>query len=376
MRVLHIYKDYAPVMGGIENHIAELAKAQRAQGIDARVLVTNTGPQTVESTIDGVPVVKTGRQLNISSAPISLAFYAALQRMEQGIDITHAHLPYPPGELGHMLLGRSRGLVLSYHSDIVRQKMLGTIYSPFLRILLRQSDRISVSNPTYVQTSPFLARVAEKCRVIPYGIDLSTFSASPARRQAAAEIRAAHAPKPLLLFVGRLRHYKGLNVLIDAMRAVDAHLLVVGAGMMEAEWRSQATALGLDQRITFLGDLTDDEKLTLLYAADLFVLPSTNRAEAFGIVLIEAMACGLPLISTELGTGTSFVNQHEETGLVVPPNDPGALAAAINRLLADPTLRQRMSQAALARAQGEFNVTPMAARMYDLYQDVLSAKKL
>jgi rhamnosyl/mannosyltransferase len=374
MRVLHIYKDYAPVMGGIENHIAELAKAQRAQGIDARVLVTNTGPQTVESTIDGVPVVKTGRQLNISSAPISLAFYAALQRMEQGIDITHAHLPYPPGELGHMLLGRSRGLVLSYHSDIVRQKMLGTIYSPFLRILLRQADRISVSNPTYVQTSPFLARVAEKCRVIPYGIDLSAFAASAARRQAAAEIRAAHAPKPLLLFVGRLRHYKGLNVLIDAMRAIDAHLLVVGAGMMEAEWRSQATALGLDQRITFLGDLTDDEKLTLLYAADLFVLPSTNRAEAFGIVLIEAMACGLPLISTELGTGTSFVNQHEETGLVVPPNDPGALAAAINRLLADPTLRQRMSQAALARAQGEFNVTTMAARMYDLYQDVLSTK--
>jgi rhamnosyl/mannosyltransferase len=273
-----------------------------------------------------------------------------------------------------MLLGRSRGLVLSYHSDIVRQKMLGTIYSPFLRILLRQADRISVSNPTYVQTSPFLARVAEKCRVIPYGIDLSAFAASAARRQAAAEIRAAHAPKPLLLFVGRLRHYKGLNVLIDAMRAIDAHLLVVGAGMMEAEWRSQATALGLDQRITFLGDLTDDEKLTLLYAADLFVLPSTNRAEAFGIVLIEAMACGLPLISTELGTGTSFVNQHEETGLVVPPNDPGALAAAINRLLADPALRQRMSQAALARAQGEFNVTTMAARMYDLYQDVLSTK--
>jgi rhamnosyl/mannosyltransferase len=375
MRVLHIYKDYAPVMGGIENHITILAQAQRAQGIDARVLVTNTGSETIETTINGVPVVKTGRQLDISSAPISLAFYPWLRRLEKGIDITHAHMPYPPGELGHMLLGRSRGLVLSYHSDIVRQKVLGTLYSPFLRLLLRQADRISVSNPTYIHTSPFLARVAEKCQVIPYGIDLNAFTATPAQHQAAAEIRARYAPKPLLLFVGRLRHYKGLNVLIDAMRAIDAHLLVVGAGMMEAEWRGQSTALGLDDRITFLGDLSDAEKLPMLYAADLFVLPSTNHAEAFGIVLIEAMACGLPLISTELGTGTSFVNQHGQTGLVVPPNDPAAMAAAINQLLADETLRRRMSAAALARAQSDFNVTTMTARMLDLYENVLSAKK-
>ena len=374
MRVLHIYKDYAPVMGGIENHIAILAQAQRAQGIDARVLVTNTGSQTVETMIDGVPVVKTGRQLNISSAPISLGFYPRLRRMEAGIDITHAHLPYPPGELGHMLLGRSRGLVLSYHSDIVRQRILGALYSPFLRLLLRQADRISVSNPTYIRTSPFLARVAEKCSVIPFGIDLKDFAATPMLKQRAAEIRARYAPKPLLLFVGRLRHYKGLNVLIDAMQTIDAQLLVVGAGMMETEWRGQCTALGLDDRITFLGDLTDAEKLEMLHAADLFVLPSNNRAEAFGIVLIEAMACGLPLISTELGTGTSFVNQHEQTGLVVPPNDPPAMAAAINRLLTDAPARRRMGAASFARAQSEFNVETMAARMLDLYQNVLAHK--
>lgn len=375
MRVLHIYKDYAPVMGGIENHIAVLAKAQRAQGIDARVLVTNTGPETLETEIDGVPVVKTGRQLNISSAPISMGFYPALRRMEQGIDITHAHLPYPPGELGHMLLGRSRGLVLSYHSDIVRQKVLGALYSPFLRVLLRRADRISVSNPAYIRTSPFLSRVAEKCSVIPFGIDLNDFAATPDMRRAAAEIRSRYAPKPLLLFVGRLRHYKGLNVLIDAMRTIDAHLLVVGAGMMEAEWRGQAANLGLDDRITFLGDLSDADKLQMLHAADLFVLPSTNRAEAFGIVLIEALACGLPLVTTELGTGTSFVNQHGETGLVVPPHDSDALAAAIHQLLGDETMRKRMASAALARAQREFNVTTMAERMLALYQDVLKDKK-
>lgn len=375
MRVLHIYKDYAPVMGGIENHIAVLAQAQRAQGIDARVLVTNTSSQTIETEIDGVPVVKTGRQVNISSAPVSMGFFPWLRRMEAGIDITHAHLPYPPGELAHMLLGQSRGLVLSYHSDIVRQKVLGMLYSPFLRILLNQADRISVSNPTYIKTSSFLARVAEKCSVIPYGIDQRDFAATPQVRQAADAIRARHAPKPIILFVGKLRHYKGLNVLIDAMRTIDAHLLVIGDGMMEAEWKAQSTALGLDDRITFLGEVSDEEKLPILYASDLFVLPSTNRAEAFGIVLIEAMACGLPLVSTELGTGTSFVNEHETTGLVVPPNDSHALADAINRILGDKALRQRMSDAALARAQSEFNVDTMAARMLALYEDVLSKKQ-
>jgi glycosyltransferase involved in cell wall biosynthesis len=187
--------------------------------------------------------------------------------------------------------------------------------------------------------------------------------------------RNCYAPKKLLLFVGRLRHYKGLNVLIDAMRSIDAHLLVIGAGMMEEEWRGQSAALGLDERITFMGDLSDAEKLPVLYASDLFVLPSTNHAEAFGIVLIEAMACGLPLVSTELGTGTSFVNQHEQTGLVVPPNDAEALAAAINRMVGDDALCRRMSEAALARAQSEFNVTIMTARMTALYQDVLATKK-
>jgi glycosyltransferase involved in cell wall biosynthesis len=375
MRVLHIYKDYAPILGGIENHIGMLAQAQRAQGIDARVLVTNTGPETVETVINGVPVVKTGRQLNISSAPISLGFYPWLRRLENGIDITHAHLPYPPGELGHMLLGRSRGLVLSYHSDIVRQKVLGTFYSPFLRFLLRRADRISVASPAYIRTSSFLAPVATKCRVLPYGINLSAFAATPAIHQVAAEIRARYAPKPLLLYVGKLRHYKGLNVLIEAMRTIDAHLLVIGDGMMEQEWRGQATALGLNERITFLGELSDAEKLPMLYASDLFVLPSNNRAEAFGIVLIEAMACGLPLISTELGTGTSFVNQHEQTGLVVPPNDSQALAASINRLLGDESLRRAMGAAALARVHSEFTQATMATRMYDLYQEVLATKK-
>ena len=349
MRVLHLYKDYAPVVGGIENHLRLLAEGLVACGIDTQVLVTNTGPTTVRTRIGSVPVTKTARLLNVSSAPISLPFYPALYRLEAGVDIAHAHLPYPPGEIGQLVLGRSRRFVLTYHSDIVRQRVLGTLYGPLLHLVLRRAHLIAVASPSYVNSSPYLSRVPEKCRVIPYGIDLTRFASTPAVEAAAAELRARYGPRPLLLFVGRLRHYKGLHVLITAMRDVDGHLLVIGSGPMESEWRSQVTTLGLGERITFLGDCSDDEVLAALHAATVFVLPSTNRAEAFGIVQLEAMACGLPVVCTELGTGTSYVNVDGETGFVVPPDDPPALAATLTRILRDDTLRRRLGAAALAR---------------------------
>jgi rhamnosyl/mannosyltransferase len=376
MRVLHIYKDYAPVMGGIENHIGVLVRGLRECEIDAQVLVTSSGRETERLSVDGVPVTKAGRLLSVSSAPVSLAFYPLLRRLEQGIDVAHAHLPYPPGELGQLFFGRSRRFVVSYHSDIVRQKVLGRLYRPFLWQVLRQADLISVATPAYLRSSPFLSAFPEKCRVIPYGIELDEFARTPAVEAAAAELRrragiAGDDQAPLLLFVGKLRHYKGLHVLLEAMHQIDAHLLVIGAGMMEAEWRQKAASERVAEKVTFWGERPDSDKLAAYYAADLFVLPSTNRAEAFGIVLVEAMACGLPLVSTELGTGTSFVNQHGETGLVVPPEDAPALAAAINRLLQDEALRRRMGQAAVARAHAVFSKATMLTRMIALYQEVM-----
>jgi len=381
MRVLHIYKDYAPVVGGIENHIRDLTEGLRARGIDAQALVTNTGPHTVRETIGGVPVVKAGRLLNVSSAPISLDFYAHLRRLERGAEIAHLHAPYPPGELGQLALGRSRCHVVSYHSDIVRQRVLGFFYSPFLRLMLRRARLIAVCTPAHIRSSPFLAPLADKCRVIPYGIDLSRFVATPAILEAAASIRSRYAGKRIILFVGKLRHYKGVNVLLDAMQhlganrldanQLDAHLLVAGSGPLEAEWRAKAEREGLMGKVSFLGAPSDDELVRLYHAADIFVLPSTNRAEATGIVQLEAMACALPLVCTELGTGTSYINRHGETGLVVPPNDAPALAAAIDRLLQDEMLRRVMGEAGAARAQSVFSKEAMASNMIDFYHEAL-----
>ncbi|MEZ4663134.1 MAG: glycosyltransferase [Caldilineaceae bacterium] len=363
MRVLQIYKDYAPVMGGIENHIKVLAEGLQQHNVEARVLVTNTSGRTVHQVLDGIPVTKTGRQLNISSAPISLGFYPWLWRLEKDVDIAHLHLPYPPGELGQLLLGRSQSLVLTYHSDIVRQKVLGALYAPFLRQILQRADLIAVSNPVYVQSSRFLQRVADKCRVIPFGIDLAHFAATPPIRQRAAEIRHMFDNRPLLLFVGRLRHYKGVNVLLEAMcseaiRQLDARLLVIGIGPLQEQLQQQAAAAGLLERVLFGGEWSDADKIAAYHAADLFVLPSINRAETLGIVQIEAMACGTPVVSTELGTGTSWVNQHQQTGLVAPPNDPAALAQAMAQLLGDAERRREMGQAAHRRAHGLFPKRP------------------
>ena len=180
MRVLYLYKDYAPVFGGIENHIHG-SRRGAAQSVRCghRVLTTNTGPRTIEATIGGVPVVKTGRQLNISSAPLSVGYGRWLRRLEAHANIVHAHTPYPPAEMAHLLFGYDRPFVVTYHSDIVRQRVLGTLYSPILRQVLRRADRIVVSDPSYIESSPFLRAVRQKCVVIPFGVDLSRFQATP-----------------------------------------------------------------------------------------------------------------------------------------------------------------------------------------------------
>ena len=370
LRVLQVYKDYSPVVGGIENNIKLLAEGLRSCGIDARVLVTNTSLKTKAGIINGVPVAKTGRLVNVSSAPVSPGMLPTLWNMEKEVDIAHLHLPYPPGELAQLLCGRSRRTVLTYHSDIVRQKALGALYSPFLRLMLQRADLIAVSNPAYIRSSQFLRTVAGKCRVVPFGIKLDRFDRADTNNEAVAEIRNRHG-RPLILFVGRLRHYKGIDVLLHAMQQIDAHLLVVGVGPMADEWRSMSMNNGLSDKVTFAGELSDEELVNAYHAADLFVPPSTNRAETLGIVQLEAMACGLPVVCTELGTGTSFANQNGKTGFVVQPGDPDELAAAIRKLLDNDSLRYEMGRNAMARSRHEFSNKTMIARIINFYQEAL-----
>lgn len=392
MKILHLYKDYFPILGGIENHIKWLAEGMAARGHDVSVLVTNTERGDVSETVAGVSVVKVSRHFNISSAPIGLGMAGELRRLGGDADIVHLHAPYPPGELAQLLVHPGKRTVITWHSDIVKQAGLLRFYAPFLRAALKQADKILVASPPYVQSSAFLRpiheRTPQKIAVVPFGIDLTRFAKKPPPQPSPTvgegvddgsvkidAIRARYGPGPLLLFVGRMRYYKGLHVLVQAMAQVEhARCLIVGVGPLEAEIRAQVAALGLAERVRFAGEVDDADLPAYYRAADIFCLPSVHRSEALGIVLLEAMASGLPLISTELGTGTSWVNQHEITGLVVPPEDSVALAAAIDRLARNDDERQGFGQAALRRAVSEFGLEQMLGRTEAVYREVLDSK--
>ncbi len=367
MNILHIYKDYHPVLGGIENHVRWLAEAQAARGHQVTVLVTNpAGMKTAAGMENGVRVIRAARIATVASTPLSLALPLILAR--QHPDIVHLQFPYPVGEASQWLLRRGRATVISYQSDIVRQAGILRFYKPLLKRVLRQADRILASSPNYIQSSPWLRPLADKCTVVPLGIDVSRFAAPRPARVAAIRQRF---PGPLLLFVGRLRYYKGLDYLIRAMRRVDATLLIIGTGPEAARLGAMSFELGVAHKTHFLGDISDELLPAYYQAADIFVLPSSHRSEAFGIVLLEAMAAGRPLVTTELGTGTSWVNQDGVTGLVVPPRDAEALARAIQQMLSNESRRREMGARAQARARSEFDLPVLVDRVLAVYEDVL-----
>ncbi|MBN1921071.1 MAG: glycosyltransferase [Anaerolineae bacterium] len=360
MKILHVYKDYFPVLGGIENHIKTLAEAQVQAGHKVTVLVCDPGPRTHIETRNGVKVIKAGRLFTAASMPVSLTQPLIVARLRP--DILHVQGPYPLGELSAWLFGGKTPFVLSYQSDIVRQKNLLRLYGPFLRRVLRHADRILANSPRYIETSPWLQSVKAKCQSVPIGIDVQRFTVP----------EHGYTGSPTLLFVGRLRYYKGLDTLVAAMRDLPGvHLKLAGDGPMYAQLQAQVQALALTERVHFLGEIADEELPALYHKAHVFVLPSNARAEAYGIVLLEAMASGLPCVSTEVGTGTSWVVQDGVTGRVVPPQDPTALAGALRELVDDPEKRRVMGQAGRLRVETEFTQELMTQRVMAVYESLL-----
>lgn len=366
MRILHVYKDYAPVHGGIENHIKTLAEAQAERGHAVSVLVTSLDGTSHVETINGVRVIYAARLATIASTPISLALPSLLRR--ETADVVHLHFPYPWGEVANLVAGRGRRVVLTYHSDIVRQRYLGALYVPLMQRVLARADSIIVTSPNYVASSAVLSRWQEKCVVVPLGIDPQRF-AMTSGAAAALRTRLLGSSSVVALFVGKLRHYKGLHFLLDALAKLpELKLVVVGSGPMEEEWKRYVGSAGVAARVSFVGEVADAELPAYYAATDVVVLPSTHRSEAFGTVQLEAMAAGKPVVCTELGTGTTFVNVDGVTGSVVAPRDAAALAAALKRLLDDSALRARMGAAGQARVAEQFGVGKMTDRVLATYE--------
>ncbi|MFM7678175.1 MAG: glycosyltransferase, partial [Roseiflexaceae bacterium] len=260
-------------------------------------------------------------------------------------------------------------LVVTYQSDIVRQHVLRHVYAPLLQHTLSRARAIVATSPQYRDSSPWLLRFVDKCVVIPLAIH-----APPAPDGDRIAYWQARFPDACALWVGRMRYYKGLYTLMDAMRdtPADMPLVLVGDGPMAGALHHHAHQRGIAARVHFVGSLPDKEVHALHQVARFFVFPSHVRAEAFGLSLLEAMTAGLPAITCEIGTATSFVNQHMQTGLVVAPADAPALAHAMTRLWSDAVLCRQFAEHASRWTAAHFRVTQMVADTIALYQRILT----
>lgn len=369
MNVLQVYKYYYPCIGGIENHMRLLA-TELSKQVQVRVLVANTRPRREIGSVDGIPVSRVPRYGQVLSTPLAPTFPLWLRR--QAADITHIHLANPLTTFSYDLLPpKGARLVASYHMDTQAKSPLAhRLYEPFLHRFLRRAETIIVASPAMLERCAVLQPYREKCALVPYGIDVKRFDQTPAIERRVQEVRERYRP-PLVLFVGRLVYYKGVDTLIQAATQIQGAVLVIGTGPQEEILRRLASSLRLEKKVFFLGHLPDEDLPTYYHACDVFVLPSNATTEAFGLVQVEAMACGKPVVCTDLPTGVTYVNRHGETGWVVPPKDPQALAEAVNGLLEDRDLREKMGQAGRERAQREFTKEAMARKMLGVYERVL-----
>lgn len=356
-------------MGGIESHLQTLAEGVAAHGIQVSVVVCQPAGQHLpaQEQMNGVMVYRVARHIDIASSPISLGLWSIVRQLRP--DIIHLQMPWPTGD-AVVAFVRQIPLVVTYQSDVIRQQRMLQLYAPLLRHTLRRASRIIVTSPQYRDSSPWLQPFIAKCQVIPLGMP-----PAPAPDVGRVAHWQAAFPQSCLLWVGRLRYYKGLHILIAALAQLPPTitLALVGDGPEAANLHALATSLGVSERVRWLGSLSDDDVRALQAVAKLFVFPSHLRSEAFGLALLAALQAGLPAISCEVGTATSFVNQHDITGLVVPPANPIALATAIGALWHDDARRAAMAQAAAQWALTQFGAQQMVAASLAMYRQTAGA---
>ena len=353
MKILLVNKLYHPWIGGIETVTKDLAEGLRGQGFETEVLACVPRGSASDETIGGVPVHKAGSFGIFLSMPLSFDFFGKFRRLSRAADVIFLQHPFPLATLAHLLFARKKTVVVWYHADIERQKIANVFFAPLLRRSLARAARILVASRNLIVHSPHLRPFRSRCAVIPFGIDLARFNETDAIRKAAESVRAKFGA-PLALAVGRLVPYKGYEYLIRAMKGVAAKLLIVGGGPLEAELKKIAADEGVASQISFVDHV--DDPVPYFFACDFFALPSIYKTEAFGIVQLEAMACGKPVVNTDIPTGVPEVSIGGETGYTVPPRDVAALHGAIDALANDAAERERLGKAARTRAQDVFSM--------------------
>lgn len=364
MRVLHVYKTYYPVTtGGCEQVIKTLTKYTSKLGCSNTLLTLSPEANVVRD--NNLEVVYFPTTFELSSCPISVQFFTQFKKYATQADIIHCHFPWPFADVAYLAANLKKPTVVTYHSDIVRQRFLKPLYSPVMKRFLSKVNKIVLTSQNYLNSSNDVKPYLDKCEVVPLGICPEDYPSPDPDRVNYWKSRIG---KNFILFIGVLRTYKGLDYLFEAIRHLAIPLVLIGTGNDEVRLRKLSKHIN---NINFVGKVSDEDKIAIIHLSKAIILPSHLRSEAFGICLLEGLIYGKPLISTDLNTGTSFVNQHNVTGLVVPPADPVALQQAITRLYTDDALASQMAANAKEHYATHFTAEEMGKKYFDIYQKLI-----
>ncbi|MGC8754833.1 MAG: glycosyltransferase [Thermosulfidibacteraceae bacterium] len=366
MRVLHLGKLCPPNEGGIEVFTSDLLECLNLKSIEADLLCF--GDKMEEGMYNGFKFYSCKIDLKLSSALVSLDFVKHFKKLANKYDLIHVHSPNPIAEM--LSIFSPRPFVVHWHSDIVRQRILYTFYKPFQQAYLKRAKRIICTSPQYLESSNQVASYKEKAVVIPLGLNPRRLSCDE-NDEKFVEMKDKIKGKRVVLSIGRLIYYKGFEYLIESAKFLpdDVVVVIAGGGPLYAKLNNLIEKWNLKEKVLLAGKVKDVG--IFMKNCDVFCLPSTERSEAFGLVLVEAFYYGKPLITTNVyGSGMSYVNRDGETGFVIPPRDPRAIAEAVMKVLSDKELYDRFSRNALDRVK-EFDINSVVDRIIDVYNQVL-----
>jgi glycosyltransferase involved in cell wall biosynthesis len=374
VRVLQFGRFWNEQHGGIERHVSLLSQGLALRGIEVVNLVAApnlTGSQETHGNYRLIRAPSFGEAYSMALSP-ALVWTALKMHREKPFDILHLHFPDPLSHLTSMMLPSNARRVITWHSDIVRQKRLLALYKPFLSRIARQADALVAATQAHFDGSTQIPLDVpeERRQVIPYGLDYAPLELSARTMVLHDQIRASTEGRGLVFALGRHVYYKGFEVLIEAMRHTDACLILGGDGPLRPHLEAQAAGLGLSDRIRFTGHIAEEDLAAYFHACDVFCLPAVERSEAFGLVQLEAMACGKPVVCTQLNNGVNIVNIDGQTGFAVPVRDAAEMGRRLAQLLADDALRKKLGRQALARTDA-FSVRSMTDSHVKLYEAIL-----
>jgi glycosyltransferase involved in cell wall biosynthesis len=384
-RIIHLSKYYPPDRGGIETHVQTLAQSQAAMGAEVHVVCVNAfdqkgelsnRTQTIEEKDGDVSVIRMGRLLSLARFDICPELPTKLcQLVKEPNTLLHLHTPNPTMLMALTILRNRLPLVITHHSDVIKQKILKYGLRPFEHLVYSKSSQILTTSSPYIQGSKFLHFYHDKLSYLPLGLDASNYSQPNQKAVAFSHSLKEKYKGPIWLAVGRLVYYKAFHIAIEALRLVPGTLVIIGVGPLEQELKTLAKKLGVENRIVWLGRVSEDELVGAYHAATSLWFPSNVRSEGFGLVQVEAMASGCPVINANIFcSGVPWVSRHEQEGLTVPINDAVSFAEAAQRMLSEPGLRSKLVKASRKRAE-YFNHITMAKRSFKFYEAVLNQER-